>query len=144
MAALMPAVPGMVRTMAASPRVHLANPKKNAEEIAALLDIADANGVQLCVFPELCLTGYTCGDLFLQPALLDAALSIASSQGRTMRHERTGGAGDIAIVGQAGIGVLDGLGLQGEGMHTVRERANIALIPQQIDLAARLMIKLLR
>ena len=75
MAALMPAVPGMVRTMAASPRVHLANPKKNAEEIAALLDIADTNGVQLCVFPELCLTGYTCGDLFLQPTLLDAALS---------------------------------------------------------------------
>ncbi|MGN0990471.1 MAG: NAD(+) synthase [Candidatus Ventricola sp.] len=74
MAASMPAVSGMIRTMAASPRVHLANPKKNAEEIAALLDIADANGVQLCVFPELCLTGYTCGDLFLQPALLNAAL----------------------------------------------------------------------
>ena len=74
MAASMPAVSGMIRTMAASPRVHLANPKKNAEEIAALLDIADANGVQLCVFPELCLTGYTCGDLFLQPALLGAAL----------------------------------------------------------------------
>ena len=79
MAALMPAVPGMVRTMAASPRVHLANPKKNAEEIAALLDIADANGVQLCVFPELCLTGYTCGDLFLQPALLGAALDALRS-----------------------------------------------------------------
>ena len=75
--------------------------------------------------------------------LLDAALEIAKAQGRTLRHERTGGAGDIAIVGQAGIGVLDGLGLQGEGMHTVRERANIALIPQQIDLAGRLMIKLL-
>ena len=74
MAVSMPAVSGMIRTMAASPRVHLANPKKNAEEIAALLDIADANGVQLCVFPELCLTGYTCGDLFLQPALLGAAL----------------------------------------------------------------------
>ena len=76
--------------------------------------------------------------------LLDAALEIASSQGRTLRHERTGGAGDISIVGQAGIGVLDGLGLQGEKMHTVRERANIARIPQQIDLAARQMIHLLR
>lgn len=74
MSALMPAVPGMVRTMAAVPRVHLANPQKNAEEIAALLQIADENGVQLCVFPELCLTGYTCGDLFLQPILLQAAL----------------------------------------------------------------------
>ena len=64
---------GMIRTMAAAPRVHLADPAKNAEEIAALLHTADAQGVQLCVFPELCLTGYTCGDLFLQPALLDAA-----------------------------------------------------------------------
>lgn len=79
MAALMPAVSGMVRTMAAAPRVHLANPKKNAEEIAALLHIADQNGVQLCVFPEFCLTGYTCGDLFLQPALLDAALAALKS-----------------------------------------------------------------
>ena len=70
----MPVVSGMIRTMAAVPRVHLANPKKNAEEIAALLDIADEKGVQLCVFPELSLTGYSCGDLFMQPALLNAAL----------------------------------------------------------------------
>ncbi|MBQ7886781.1 MAG: NAD(+) synthase [Clostridia bacterium] len=69
----MSAVSGMIRTMAASPRVHLANPKKNAEEIAALLDIADSQNVQLCVFPELSLTGYTCGDLFFQPSLLRAA-----------------------------------------------------------------------
>ncbi len=69
-----PSVSGMVRTMAAVPRVYLANPQKNAEEISALLDIADHSGVQLCVFPELCLTGYTCGDLFLQPTLLCGAL----------------------------------------------------------------------
>ena len=71
----MPAVSGMIRTMAAVPRVHLANPQKNAEEISALLDIADEKGVQLCVFPELSLTGCTCGDLFFQPALLRAALT---------------------------------------------------------------------
>jgi len=69
----MSCVSGMIRTMAAVPRVHLANPKKNAEEIAALLDIADEKGVQLCVFPELSLTGATCGDLFFQPALLEQA-----------------------------------------------------------------------
>ena len=69
----MPAVSGMIRTMAAVPRVHLADPKKNAEEISALLDIAEENHAHLCVFPELCLTGATCGDLFLQPALLAAA-----------------------------------------------------------------------
>ncbi len=75
--------------------------------------------------------------------LLDAALAIADEQGRALHHERTGGAGDIAIVGQAGIGVLDGLGLQGQKMHTIKEWANIALIPQQIELAARLMVQLL-
>ena len=69
----MPAVSGMVRVMSAVPRVHLADPQENAREIAALLETADAQGAQLCVFPELCLTGYTCADLFLQPALLDAA-----------------------------------------------------------------------
>jgi len=67
-------VSGMIRTMAAVPHVHLANPKKNAEEISALLDIADQKGVSLCVFPELSLTGATCGDLFHQRALTDAAL----------------------------------------------------------------------
>ena len=72
-AASLPVVSGMVRSMAAVPQVHLANPKKNAEEISALLDIADQNHVQLCVFPELSLTGYTCGDLFFQPSLLQAA-----------------------------------------------------------------------
>ncbi len=63
----------MIRAMAAVPHVHLADPLKNAEEIASLLHTADEQGAQLCVFPELCLTGYTCGDLFLQPALLEAA-----------------------------------------------------------------------
>ena len=72
-ASSLPVVSGMVRTMAAVPPVHLANPKKNAEEIAALLDIADSHGVQLCVFPELSLTGSSCGDLFFQPALLQSA-----------------------------------------------------------------------
>ena len=72
-AALLP-VSGMVRAMAAVPPVHLANPKKNAEEISSILDIADDNQVQLCVFPELSLTGYTCGDLFFQPSLLQSAL----------------------------------------------------------------------
>ena len=66
-------ISGMYRAAAVSPRVHLANPAKNAEEIARLLREADANGVSLCVFPELCLTGSTCGDLFFQRPLLEQA-----------------------------------------------------------------------
>ena len=69
----MNAASGMIRTMAASPRVHLCNPKENAAEISALLDCADELGAQLCVFPELCLTGCSCGDLFYQESLLRGA-----------------------------------------------------------------------
>ena len=65
---------GMIRVGAAVPRVYLADCKKNAQEICALLDEAAREGVRILVFPELCLCGYTCGDLLLQPALQRAAL----------------------------------------------------------------------
>ena len=65
---------GMIRVGAAVPRVYLADCKKNAQEICALLDEAAREGVRILVFPELCLCGYTCGDLFLQPTLQRAAL----------------------------------------------------------------------
>lgn len=71
----MSVLPGMIRTMVASPRVHLANPEKNAQEIAELLRTADANGADLCVFPELCLCGYTCADLLMQDVLLHGCLN---------------------------------------------------------------------
>lgn len=71
--------------------------------------------------------------------LLDLALGIAKSQGRTMRHEKTGGAGDISIAGLAGIGVLDGLGLMGTGMHRTDETVILESLPQQIELATALI-----
>ena len=63
----------MLRVMAASPRVHLCDPQANLREIEALLHTADERGVSLCVFPRLCLTGSTCGDLLLHEPLLCAA-----------------------------------------------------------------------
>lgn len=66
-------ISGMIRVAATSPRVHLANPAQNAREIEKALRAADEKGVSLCVFPELCLTGATCGDLFYQDALLEGA-----------------------------------------------------------------------
>lgn len=72
--------------------------------------------------------------------LLELAQAIAKEQGREMPHEKVGGAGDISIAGQAGIGVLDGLGMPGAKMHTVEEYGVISMIPQQIELAARLML----
>ena len=55
---------------AAVPRLHVADCAGNAGAILELLDRAEQQQVHVIVFPELALTGYTCGDLFQQPALL--------------------------------------------------------------------------
>jgi NAD+ synthase (glutamine-hydrolysing) len=64
---------GFVRVAAAVPRVHVADPAANALAVRDLLALAQYQHADVVVFPELCLTGYTCGDLFQQPVLLDAA-----------------------------------------------------------------------
>ena len=56
-----------LKVTAASPRVHVGNPKKNLQEITAVLKQSKAAFV---VFPELSLTGYTANDLFFQGSLL--------------------------------------------------------------------------
>lgn len=65
---------GYIRTGAAVPQVSIADVDSNVERICALADRAYASGVRLLVFPELCLTGYTCADLFLQQELQIKAL----------------------------------------------------------------------
>ena len=64
---------GFVKVAAAIPRLSLADCKENANQIESLVAIAEGKGAQAIVFPELCLTGYTCGDLFGQQLLLDEA-----------------------------------------------------------------------
>ena len=64
---------GFMRVAAVSPKVYLANPRKNAEEIIKLADDALRKEAAVTVFPELCITGYSCGDLFAQDALLKGA-----------------------------------------------------------------------
>lgn len=64
---------GFVRVGAAIPEVKVADCRFNAERIKELIYTAETSGVQLLCFPELCLTGYTCGDLFHQQLLLDEA-----------------------------------------------------------------------
>ena len=61
---------GFIKVAAATPRVHVAAPRKNAREICALIEKAYAAGVHVLVFPELSVTGYTCGDLFLTEELM--------------------------------------------------------------------------
>lgn len=65
---------GYLRVAAAFPDVALADAAVNANRIADMIRDLSQEGARLIVFPELCLTGYTCGDLFNQPLLLDAAL----------------------------------------------------------------------
>lgn len=66
-----PRTHGFVRVAAATPLVHIADPKANAEEHIALIHQAGEQGVDLIVFPELSLSGYALDDLHMQTALLD-------------------------------------------------------------------------
>ena len=68
---------GYIRIAAGSVDVRLADPEYNKEQILARLAQAHDKEVNLLVLPELCLTGATCGDLFLSTALQDAALRAA-------------------------------------------------------------------
>lgn len=71
---------GYIRIAAASPILRIGNPYFNAEQIIALWRQAEQEDADFLLFPELCLTGYSCQDLFYQDALhraaLDALLSL--------------------------------------------------------------------
>lgn len=64
---------GFIKVAAATPEIHVADCAFNADNILALCREANEKGVQAVCFPELCLTGYTCSDLFLHNILLDGA-----------------------------------------------------------------------
>lgn len=64
---------GFLRAAAASIPVAVADPRRNAAACCARIDQAHRAHAALLVLPELCVTGYTCGDLFLSALLLDAA-----------------------------------------------------------------------
>ena len=64
---------GFLKVAAAIPHVRVGDCDYNTERMAALADEAARRGVEIVVFPELGVTGYTCGDLLLHPALLDDA-----------------------------------------------------------------------
>ena len=66
-----PKTHGFVRVAAATPVVHVADPKANAQEHLALIRQAGEQGVDLMVFPELSLSAYAIDDLHMQAALLD-------------------------------------------------------------------------
>lgn len=64
---------GYIKTAAITPDIRVADCDFNKEQIMRGIDEAVAENVRIAVFPELCITGYTCSDLFWQSALLKAA-----------------------------------------------------------------------
>lgn len=92
-------IDGFLRIGAATPAIHLADPAYNAEEILRLIGETPED-TALLVFPEMCLTGYTCGDLLLQPTLLRGAED-------ALRHilDKTVGLSTLLVIG---LPVADG------------------------------------
>ena len=83
---------GFLRVAAAVPVVKVADTRANAENICRMTDEASRKEVSLVVFPELCVTGYTCGDLFAQELLVREAEKAVR---RIMDHTR---GKDITVV----------------------------------------------
>ena len=85
---------GFIKTAAASFDVTVADCVTNAEKITEIIKNSAENGVRLLALPELCITGYTCSDLFLQSELLEGAKTALKSI-----CENTKSADIIAVVG---------------------------------------------
>lgn len=61
---------GFIKVAAATPKIKVADPAYNTEEILKIIDETEKKGASILVFSELTISGYTCGDLFLQQPLL--------------------------------------------------------------------------
>lgn len=85
---------GFVRVGAFTPKIKVADTQANTAEIKKLIDQAEKEHTALAVFPELCITGYTCGDLFLQSRLLNS-----SREALEELAEYTGDKSVTAVVG---------------------------------------------
>ena len=66
---------GFIKTACVTPELKVADCEFNSNQIIKNIKEADNFGVTVCAFPELSITGYTCGDLFFQKVLLDKAIS---------------------------------------------------------------------
>ena len=65
---------GFLKVAAATPDIRVADCEYNAQQIMRVIEEANKKGVKLLVLPELCLTGYTCEDLFWQNSLISGAV----------------------------------------------------------------------
>jgi len=144
---------GWIKVAAATPALKVADAVYNTQEIIELMQKADAEGVKLLVFPELAITGATCGDLYLQRPLLEGALDgleklLAASEGRDML---TVVGLPLAVDGKlysAAAVLLDGtiLGVVPKGQSTDRcfapapeEMIEITLLEQEVPFGTDLI-----
>ena len=106
---------GIVRVASATIRTSVGDPAANAREVVGVLGRTE--GCDVVLFPELCLAGYTCADLFYQPTLLRAAV-----EGLATVVEANAGKPRVVVVGlPLGVGphlyncaaVIDGTGVRG-------------------------------
>ena len=67
---------GYIRVAALTPKIKVGDCVYNGEQIKALIKEAYNKDTAVAVFPELCITGYTCNDLFLQDTLIDEAMNV--------------------------------------------------------------------
>ena len=64
---------GFIKVAAATPALRVADPAFNVSEMQKIAHCAAQKGVRVLVFPELCITGYTAGDLFFSEVLTRGA-----------------------------------------------------------------------
>lgn len=77
---------GFIKVAAGTPKIRVADCRYNAEQIFSLMREAAEQGIRVLVLPELCLTGYTCGDLFLHDTLLRGAEEALATVLEATRH----------------------------------------------------------
>ena len=64
---------GFLNVAAVTPKIKVADTEYNGNQVRKEMKAAAEAGAKIIVFPELCLTGYTCNDLFGQQILIDEA-----------------------------------------------------------------------
>lgn len=84
---------GLIRVASAVPEIKIADIRYNTTQIKTIIDQAADDHVRLLVFPELCLSGYTCADLFMHTSLQEEAIdALTDIAAYTLRHP------DMAVI----------------------------------------------
>ena len=91
---------GFIKTACATPALRVADGAYNARQIIEAVRSAGAQGVEVLCLPELCITGYTCADLFFQPTLQPGALDALDEVAR--------GTADVPVLFCVGLPLVHG------------------------------------